>query len=79
MRIAQVVSTFAPQVGGMGAVCADEAVSLAAEGHAVTVFTLDYGGHINYAEHDAKFPFKIIRLKSLVKIEIGRASCRERV
>ncbi len=68
MRIAQVVSTFAPQIGGMGAVCADEAMSFARQGHEVVVFTLEYGGHINYAEHDAQFPFKIIRLKPFIKI-----------
>ncbi len=66
MRIAHVVSTFSPQIGGMGSVCADEARSLVALGHEVTVFTLNYGEE-NYHEHDKVLPFKIIRLKPLVK------------
>lgn len=68
MRIAHIVSTFAPQIGGMGSVCADEAMSLAKRGHEVTVFTLAYPGVGDYKEHDAQFPFKIVRLKALVKM-----------
>ncbi len=68
MRIAHIVSTFAPQIGGMGSVCADEAISLTKHGHEITVFTLDYHGVSDYQEHDRQFPFKIVRLKALVKM-----------
>lgn len=68
MRVAHIVSTFAPQIGGMGSVCADEAMSLAKRGHEVTVFTLAYPGVGDYKEHDAQFPFKVVRLKALVKM-----------
>jgi glycosyltransferase involved in cell wall biosynthesis len=68
MRIAHVVSTFAPQIGGMGSVCADEAMSLAKYGHEVTVFTLNYSSATDYQEHDKQFSFKIVRLKALVKM-----------
>ncbi len=67
LRIAHVVSTFPPQLGGMGVVCADEARAMAQEGHDVTVFTLQYSGSQNYLEEDKKFPFKIVRLKPLIK------------
>lgn len=60
MRIAHVVSTFSPHVGGMGLVCYNEAKSLAESGHEVTVFTLKYP---NTVYDDAKFPFKVVRLK----------------
>lgn len=68
MRIAHIVSTFAPQIGGMGSVCADEAMSLAKHGHEVAVFTLNYSSAADYQEHDKQFPFKIVRLKALVKM-----------
>lgn len=68
MKIAHVVSAFSPQLGGMGTVCADEAKSLAQQGHEVTVFTLLYSSSVDYTEHDKKFPFKIVRLKPLIKI-----------
>ncbi len=65
MKIAHVVSTFPPQIGGMGSVCYNEAKSLAENGHDVTVFTLKYPGVVY---DDAKFPFKVVRLKPLVKL-----------
>jgi glycosyltransferase involved in cell wall biosynthesis len=67
MKIAQVVSTFSPRLGGMGAVCAQEALALVRGGHQVTVFTLQYDD-ADYAEHDKQFPFTIIRLKPLVQL-----------
>ena len=66
MRIAHIVSTFAPHIGGMGAVCYDEAKFLAESGHDVTVFTLKYPS-ITY--DDTKFPFKVIRLKALIRLD----------
>lgn len=68
MRIAHIVSTFYPQIGGMGSVCAQEALSLTRHGHSVTVFTLDYSTTTDYEEHDRQFPFKIVRLEALVKM-----------
>ena len=65
MKIAHVVSTFSPHIGGMGAVCYDEAKSLAESGHDVTVFTLKYPG-IYY--DDAKLPFKVFRLRPWVRL-----------
>jgi glycosyltransferase involved in cell wall biosynthesis len=67
MRIAHVVSTFSPQLGGMGKVCADEASALVKAGHQVTVFTLKYN-QLDNTEHDKKLPFKIVRLRPLIKI-----------
>lgn len=62
MRIAHLVSTFSPQLGGMGSVCAQEASGMAARGHDVTVFTMQYDQR-DYTEHDKQFSFKIVRLK----------------
>lgn len=44
MKIAHVVATFPPHIGGMGQVALEEAKRLVAAGHEVTVFTLDHGG-----------------------------------
>lgn len=65
MRIAHVVSTFPPHIGGMGSVCYNEAKCLAESGHDVTVFTLKYFGA---TYDDAKFPFKVARLKPWVRL-----------
>src|SRR3990167_4556854 len=65
MKIAHVVSTFSQQIGGMGSVCYNEAKRLAESGHEVTVFTLKYLGVIY---NDANFPFKVVRLKPLIKL-----------
>lgn len=43
MKIAFVISTFPPRVGGMGQVALNQALALARLDHEVTVFTLDYG------------------------------------
>lgn len=64
MKIAHVVSTFFPHMGGMGVVCFNEAKRLAESGHEVTVFTLKYPGT---AYDDTKFPFKVVRLKPLIR------------
>ncbi len=65
MKIAHVISTFLPHVGGMGTVCYNEAKWLAESGHDVTVFTLKYPGTIY---DDTKLPFKVVRLKPLVRL-----------
>lgn len=67
MKIAHIVSTFPPQIGGMGMVCADEAEALAKQGHEVTVFTLKYPHLLDLAEFDKKFSFKVFRLRPLIK------------
>ncbi len=43
MKIAHIVSTFPPRLGGMGEVCREEARRLARRGHQVEIFTMDYG------------------------------------
>ncbi|MBI2037722.1 MAG: glycosyltransferase family 4 protein [Candidatus Magasanikbacteria bacterium] len=65
MRIAHVVSTFPPHLGGMGSVCESEAKALAEQGYDVTIFTLKYPGKIN-SEADKRFPFKVVRLRPLI-------------
>ncbi len=65
MKIAQIVSTFPPRLGGMGSVCFEEATRLAEHHNAVTVFfTLDY--------KDSAIPqsafFSTIRLRSLLRL-----------
>lgn len=65
MKIAHVVSTFPPQIGGMGSVCYNEAKLLAERGHDVTVFTLKYP---DVVYDDTKFAFKVVRLKPLVML-----------
>ncbi len=65
MKIAHIVSTFSPHIGGMGAVCYNEAKRLSEIGHDVTVFTLKYPGNVY---DDTKFPFKVVRLKPLVRL-----------
>lgn len=58
MKIAMVVSTFPPDIGGMGTVVYEEAVRLASFGHAVTVYTLRY----NHEYPKDTFPFQVVRL-----------------
>ncbi|MCX6780272.1 MAG: glycosyltransferase family 4 protein [Candidatus Magasanikbacteria bacterium] len=43
MKIAFVISTFPPRIGGMGQVALNQALGLVRLGHEITVFTLDYG------------------------------------
>ena len=61
MKIAHVVSTFPPHIGGMGMVTYEEAQRLQKRGHEVTVFTLQYP-HTTYHTIDQSFPFNIVRL-----------------
>lgn len=63
LRIAHVVSTFPPHIGGMGTVCFNEAFGLGQMGHDVTVFTLRYAG-MSYA--DGRYPFAVERLRPLI-------------
>lgn len=59
MKIAQVVSTFYPRLGGMGQICLAESERLAAAGHEVTVFTLQY----DPADNAAILPFRVVRIR----------------
>src|SRR3989339_895621 len=62
MRIAHIVSTFPPRIGGMGVVCFQEAKRLAESGNQVTVFTMRY----NEADEHSSL-FRIKRLKPWIK------------
>lgn len=64
MKIAHVVSTFSPRLGGMGRICLEEAAALARQGHEVTVFTLNYPHFAN----DEEFVFKVVRLHPLIRL-----------
>ncbi|MBI5729463.1 MAG: glycosyltransferase family 4 protein [Candidatus Magasanikbacteria bacterium] len=65
MRIAHVVATFPPHVGGMGRVAYDEAYGLSRRGHDVTVFTLAYWG-AHYCSDN--LPFRVVRLWPLFQL-----------
>jgi glycosyltransferase involved in cell wall biosynthesis len=70
MKIAHVVSTFPPHIGGMGEVVYEEAKRLVKKGHEVTVFTLAYS-HESYT-HDAKsYAFRVVRMKPLFRMGDG--------
>jgi len=64
MKIAHIVSTFYPHLGGMGEVCLLEANNLSSRGLDVTVFTLHYP-KMDY--RDELFPFKVKRLRAVLK------------
>lgn len=64
MKIAHIVSTFFPHLGGMGEMCLSEVQKLSNSGLDAEVFTLSYP-RTNY--QDEKFSFKINRLKTLFK------------
>jgi len=64
MKVAHVVSTFYPHLGGMGEVCLLENNHLQARGFDTSVFSLFYP-HTDY--RDNLFPFQVIRLKALFK------------
>lgn len=64
MKIAHLVSTFPPHIGGMGVVCAEEASFLVAN-NPVTVLTLSYPS--NKYSDDKFMPFTIKRLKPIFK------------
>jgi glycosyltransferase involved in cell wall biosynthesis len=63
MKIAHLVSTFPPHIGGMGQVCFEEAARLSGD-HEITVVTLDYGGPA--LDEDVN-GFKVRRLRPPVK------------
>jgi len=65
MKIAQIVMTFPPHIGGMGEVCFHESEILSLQGHDVTVYTLNHG---NFLYNDSDYSFKIIRLFPLVHL-----------
>lgn len=65
MKIAQVISTFFPQPGGMGQVALAECNELARRGHTVEVFTLRYPGK------KTVLPFKVNRLFGLPRFGDG--------
>lgn len=64
MKIAHLVSTFYPRLGGMGAVVYEEAKELAVLGHAVTVFTMRYPGT---AERETFNGFNVERTIPLIR------------
>jgi len=64
MKIAHVVSTFYPNVGGMGKVAYEEAKGLASAGYDITVFTPRYNKEKKQETIDG---FKIERLKTIIK------------
>jgi len=73
MKIAHVISTFPPKIGGMGQVCSEEVKRLAAAGHQVTVFTLAYPETAVTSEAGAAPSFKIVCLKTLRLGDAGLA------
>lgn len=64
MKIAHVVSTFPPHLGGMGSVCWNEADLLSDKGHDVTVFTLEYP---DTTYDDTIYSFSVVRLPAIFK------------
>jgi len=71
MKIAFVISTFPPQVGGMGQVAFEEARRLFLLGHQVTIFTLNHKGFDFSVEKN--LPFKIVRLNGFLFGDAGLA------
>jgi len=65
MKIAHVIATFPPHIGGMGSVAFEECQRLAERGHDVTAFTMWYPGA---SYNDSSYKFKIVRLKPLFKV-----------
>ncbi len=64
MKIAHLVSTFPPHIGGMGSVCLEEAKRISPEND-VCVFTLKYPG-VKY--NDNEYNFVVRRLRPVIKI-----------
>ncbi len=62
MKIAFVISTFPPRIGGMGQVALNQALGLVRLGHEVTVFTLDY--NLRLSSND----IKIVYLSSFFRL-----------
>ncbi|MDO9509872.1 MAG: glycosyltransferase family 4 protein, partial [Candidatus Magasanikbacteria bacterium] len=73
MKVAHLVSTFSPHLGGMGEVCLLEANNLQAYNFNISVFSLFYPK----TDYDnKKFPFRVIRLKALFKFgDAGWLNC----
>jgi glycosyltransferase involved in cell wall biosynthesis len=76
MKIAHVVSTFPPHIGGMGRVVYEEVERLSKRNHEVAVFTLRYPNDIRDVEKDAMnrvstIPFKVVHLKPLFRMGDG--------
>ncbi len=66
MKVAHIVSTFYPHVGGMGEVCFLETDNLRDRGELdITVFTLHYP---KTEYRDELFPFTVKRLRAAIKI-----------
>lgn len=68
MKIAHVVSTFWPRLGGMGQVVYDECRALVKRGHAVGVITMRYPG---MAKTETRAGFTIQRLTPLLRLGDG--------
>lgn len=66
MKIAQIVSTFWPYLGGMGNVTRFFSQYLSARGHEVTVITPEYRKK-NTAEGEESFPFEIQRIAPVLQ------------
>ena len=67
MKIAHLVSTFPPHIGGMGTVCSEEVKRLTGVNQ-VAVFTLKYPG-VQYK--DDSLDFAVTRIKPIIKIGDG--------
>ncbi|MFH1292236.1 MAG: glycosyltransferase family 4 protein [bacterium] len=63
MKIAHMVSTFPPRVGGTGQVCFEEAQRLSIKGHDVTVFTPQYQD----SRFDIDCNFKLVYIRPYLK------------
>ena len=70
MRIAHVIATFPPRIGGMGKVAHDECRRLVERGHEVTVFTLNYGERSVMSDSDEErspASFGVVRMKPWIR------------
>jgi len=65
MKIAHIISTFPPRIGGMGSVCFEEVKRLAELGHEMTVFTTRYDEKALPSPTFIKW--RIIRLRPFLK------------
>ncbi len=72
MKVAHIVSTFYPHLGGMGEVCLLEANNLQSRGFDVSVFSLFYP-KTDY--RDELFSFQVTRLKALFKFGDAGWTC----
>ncbi len=67
MKIAHVISTFPPHIGGMGDVCLAEAQMAVEHGHDVTVFTLRYSA----TDYPQTTKLKIVPLQAYPRVGDG--------